>query len=79
MELPLQEQARSVTGPSEDSGLVTSEAALDADLVARLGAVAEEEAAGEGRFESSRPILIESAVWLAVGALVWIVALLVWG
>lgn len=66
-------------GPQDQTGrLVESATTLDEDLRQRLAAVDAEERGGAERFGSARPMLLEGAVWLAVGAAIWVLAILVW-
>jgi hypothetical protein len=52
---------------------------LDGDLRARLAAVRDEELGRAERFQSTRPVIIESGLWLALGALIWALTILLWG
>lgn len=52
---------------------------LDTTLRTRLDEVLAEESAGADHFASSRPIFVASAIWFAVGAILWVVAIAVWG
>ena len=54
------------------------EAVLDVDLRNRIDAVASEERSHDERFRASRPVLIESALWLVVGVAIWALTILVW-
>jgi hypothetical protein len=64
---------------SADTSALTSASALDRTLRGRLDDALLEERNGADHFGSSRPILIASAVWFAIGALVWIIGLALWG
>jgi hypothetical protein len=64
---------------SAETSALTSAGALDRTLRHRLDDALREERNGAEHFDSSRPILIASAVWFAVGALAWIIGLALWG
>lgn len=58
--------------------LLGSAAELNADLRARISAVAEAERAGAEQFAPSRRVIVEGAAWVVIGLLVWLAAVLVW-
>lgn len=67
-------------GPDHSGGIVVGSAlTLDEDLRQRVAAVAAEERGGAERFGSTRRILVEGAVWVALGIVIWLLAILVWG
>ena len=68
------------TAPPHASGhAFTADASdLDQDLRDRLARVGEEQLSGAERFESMRSVWVESAAWLAVGAAIWLLTMLVW-
>jgi hypothetical protein len=77
---PLEQNVSKEAHPtSVDTSALTSASALDQALRARLDDALMEERNGAEHFDSSRPILIASAVWFAIGAVVWIIGLALWG
>jgi hypothetical protein len=51
---------------------------LDRDLRARLTSVRDEELGGAERFQSIRPVIIESGLWLVLGVAIWALTILLW-
>lgn len=66
------------TMPEHEGIVIESSLTLDEDLRQRLTAVAAEEHDGAERFGSTRSIVVEGAVWVALGIAIWLVAILAW-
>lgn len=64
--------------PGQEGIVIESSLTLDEDLRQRLTAVAAEEREGAERFGSARPILVEGAIWVALGIAIWLITIAVW-
>ena len=63
------------TKVDESSGMMSTSLSLNKDLVRQLDALSSVDHTGSDCWSPAKPMVVEAIVWIALGAVLWVVTL----